>query len=176
MPRSNSRSSNPPRSSCRSSHALLATQPCCWRCASWGLCRKFEYRLACGMCFGQPHPSPSENHDHTHVHVHGATTSALVYVCICVCVLFIGGGNSCNHHHQHHLELNNNNNFCSAVRQLRRHYLHYTPCIHLDHRQTLCHLSTPSSPSCAPCCAICSNLKRCLWSRSVCELPLCVCY
>lgn len=51
-----------------------------------------------------------------------------------------------------------------------------TPCIHLDHKQTLCPLSTPSSPSCAPCCAICSNLKRCLWSRSVCELPLCVCY
>lgn len=169
MPRSNSRSSNPPLLVPFISRPL-ATQPCCWRCASWSLCRKFEYRLACGMCFGQPPKPIWESWPYTCTR----TPCHNVSLCVCVCVLFIGGGNSCNHHHHHHLELNNNNS-CSAVRQLRRRYLHYA--LHPPRPQA--NSLPPQHPQlacCAPRCAICSNLKRCLWSRSVCELPLCVCY
>lgn len=68
-----------PRSNSPAPHAFLLT-PCCWRCASWGLCRKFEYRLACGMCFGQPPKPIWESWPYT------CTRTPCHYVSPCVCV------------------------------------------------------------------------------------------
>lgn len=117
MPWSNFRSHPSP------SRTYLHTPLLLMRCASWGLCTKFEYRLACGMCFGQP-PKPNwESCTHTH-------TSVLV----CVCLVYWWWKQ---------LQPPPTSRWAEQQLLLGSHIVVIctSPCIHLDHRQTLCHLS-----------------------------------
>lgn len=116
------------------------------RCASWGLCTQFEYRLACGTTQAQL----GIMHTHTH-------TSVAVWVYVCLVYwwwkkLQPPPPPTSRWAEQQLLLGSHIGVICTS------------PCIHLDHRQTLCHLSQPArTPAthepCAPCCAICSNLS-----------------
>lgn len=105
------------------------------------------------------HPSPSGNHDHTHAHVHRATTSAPVCVFLCVCLVYwwwkqLQPPPSPRAEEQLQQQLMLGSQATpSSLFALR-------PASTLDHRQTLCHLSTPSAPPARSLCALLRHLFK----------------
>lgn len=159
----------PSLSPSRHSFVPFSTRLCCWCDALRGVCAQ---NLNIVWLVEPPKPN-WESCTHTHTH-----TSVLVWVCVCLVYWWwkqLQPPPPTSRRAEQQLLLGSHIVvICTS------------PCIHLDHRQTLCHLSQPArTPVTLLCpltwCALLRHLfkfKRCLWSSSVsvCKLPLCVCY